>query len=165
MRKWSIQKKPSFLVGGVEWKIMQESISCTQTKILSSTPCMMTGHSFWGSDGGVLPGYWMQAPTLQVCPAPLTITAFMYFFGTLQVGSLMLVFTGGNIRWSLSWGPQLFSVLYAVSWKLSHNASLGLERVFPLYNNEASGKHNASLCASTLGRVLRVAPRSIHQEL
>lgn len=57
----------------------------------------------------------LQAPILKVCPTPLTITAYTYFFGSLQVVFLMFVFTGGNISWSLSWGPQVLSVLYAVS--------------------------------------------------
>ncbi|CAM6099457.1 unnamed protein product [Calypogeia fissa] len=55
----------------------------------------------------------MQAPLLKVCPTPLTITAYTYFFGSLQVGVIMLIFTGGRIDWSLSWGPQILSVLYA----------------------------------------------------
>ncbi|BBN17424.1 hypothetical protein MPTK1_7g14400 [Marchantia polymorpha subsp. ruderalis] len=55
----------------------------------------------------------MQAPILKVCPTPLTITAFTYFFGSLQVGVLMFIVTGGKINWSLSWGAQAISVAYA----------------------------------------------------
>ncbi|KAL3679971.1 hypothetical protein R1sor_022927 [Riccia sorocarpa] len=55
----------------------------------------------------------MQAPILKVCPTPLTITAFTYFFGSLQVGVLMFLITGGNIGWSLTSTPQVVSVVYA----------------------------------------------------
>ncbi|KAL2613119.1 hypothetical protein R1flu_024811 [Riccia fluitans] len=55
----------------------------------------------------------MQAPILKVCPTPLTITAFTYLFGSLQVGVLMMIVTGGKVDWSLTWGPQVLSVLYA----------------------------------------------------
>ncbi|KAL3690930.1 hypothetical protein R1sor_004581 [Riccia sorocarpa] len=55
----------------------------------------------------------MQAPILKVCPAPLTITAFTYLFGSLQVYILMLCINGGNVDWSMTTTPQVVSVLYA----------------------------------------------------
>ncbi|CAM6099461.1 unnamed protein product [Calypogeia fissa] len=55
----------------------------------------------------------MLAPILQVCPTPLTITSWLYFFGSIQIAFIMLIFTGGEINWSLEWGPQVFSVVYA----------------------------------------------------
>ncbi|KAL3676341.1 hypothetical protein R1sor_026289 [Riccia sorocarpa] len=64
----------------------------------------------------------MQAPILRICPSPLTITAFTYFFGSAQSWTIivvilsMLVLDDSLYLGSVVGGIGAVSGLYLVTW-------------------------------------------------
>ncbi len=68
----------------------------------------------------------MQMPILQKYPAPMTVNAFTYMFGFIQVGLLGAVWEG-NLKFldfNLSSSGQVIAILYSVS--IDSNNSLKL---------------------------------------
>lgn len=56
----------------------------------------------------------MQAPIQQEYPAPITIMAFTYFFGTLQFLVAAVLYETDISSWKLEWGPGLLGIAYSV---------------------------------------------------
>jgi hypothetical protein len=68
----------------------------------------------------------MQMPILQKFPAPMTVNAFTYMFGFIQVGLVGAVWEGNLkfLHFNFSSSGQVIAILYTVS--INSNNSLKL---------------------------------------
>ncbi|KAG9447086.1 hypothetical protein H6P81_013214 [Aristolochia fimbriata] len=54
----------------------------------------------------------LQEPTVRRYPAELSITAMMYFFGTIQTGVLAAVVSRDASEWKLNWDLELLNIIF-----------------------------------------------------